>query len=224
MPSCASHERQSRRPSTPIRPPLLEVLGERLGLSAVHLDVEEVRLVHPVPRLVLLAAVDGQAELEHGGAGRDVPELGVAGQSSDECHAIDVAGHYSSSGASADVVIVADGGADRYWLGRTPLGPTCRQVAHHVVVDLEHARQLVDRLGVRREAEEVVDALLLLLDRVGEPPPAPHVVALEGPAALLDQRAYPVDDLGLFLFGQIGIEQQQDLVFGHSVPSLLPSV
>ena len=68
----------------PIAASLLEVLGERLGLVAVDLDVEEVRLVDPVAGLVLLAAVDGEPELEHGRAGRHVTELGVAGQASHE--------------------------------------------------------------------------------------------------------------------------------------------
>ena len=122
------------------------------------------------------------------------------------------------------VDIVADRGVHRYWLGWTPLEPTRRHVAEDVVVDLQDTRQLVERLRARREADEVVDAVLLLRDRVGEPAPAPRVVALDAAAALLDQRAHPAHDLALLLFGQFGIEQQQNLVFGHSVPSLLPSV
>src|SRR5262245_58976950 len=114
--------------------------------------------------------------------------------------------------------MVADRGADRYWLGRTTLRTTCRHVTHHVVVDLQHARELVERLGARAEAEEVVDALLLLVDRIGEAPPAPDVVALERTAALLDQRAEPAHDVRLLLLGELGVQQQENLVLGHAFP------
>jgi hypothetical protein len=91
-------------------------------------------------------------------------------------------------------------------------------VTHHVVVDLEHAGELVEGLRARREAQEVVDPLLLLVDRIGELAPAPHVVAFQRPAALLDQGAQPCHDIGLLGLGQLGVQQQQNLVLGHAFP------
>ena len=57
-----------------------------------------------------------------------------------------------------------------------------RQMAHHGVVDLQHAGDLVERLAARLEHEQVVDALLLLRDLVGEPAAAPGVVAAPRPS------------------------------------------
>src|SRR4029079_787133 len=90
------------------------------------------------------------------------------------------------------------------------------------VVHVAPRRDLVERLCVRAEADEVVDALFLLLDRIGEPAPAPHVVALERPAALLDQAAQPVHGLGLLLVGELRVQQQQNLVLSHAFPLSFP--
>ena len=66
-----------RLPRRPVEPavdadpaPLGEMLRQHLGLVAEDLHVEEVRLVHPLATRVLLAAVDGEAELQHGAPGR----------------------------------------------------------------------------------------------------------------------------------------------------------
>jgi hypothetical protein len=74
------------------------MLVERVGLIAEHLHVEEVRLVDPVAGIVLLPAVDGHSQLEHCGPGRQMPQLGIAGQATNDGDAIDVTCHlYSSS-------------------------------------------------------------------------------------------------------------------------------
>src|SRR5205807_1964666 len=75
-------------------------------------DVEVVGLVDPLAGAVLLAGVDGDAQLADGGAARRLPQLRVAGQVADKDDPVDV-GHYSSppSPASAATTISAGGGA-----------------------------------------------------------------------------------------------------------------
>src|SRR5512133_170742 len=93
-----------------------------------------------------------------------------------------------------------------------PLDPARRQVAHDAVGDLEDARQLVDCLGLVIELQQVVDPVVLLLDRVGQPAPAPRIVSHPRSAAVLDQLAGADDDLLLPFLGQVWIEHEQDLV------------
>ena len=114
--------------------------------------------------------------------------------------------------------------ADGKWLRRTSLGATCRKVAHHVVVDLQHAGDLVERLRSRGEEQQVVVAVSLLVDLVGELALAPCIVARERAATLLDQVTHARDDLRLRLLGEVWVQQQQDLVVDHGFPFLLPSV
>src|SRR5206468_6949825 len=99
--------------------------------------------------------------------------------------------------------ILARGPAHRYRLGRAPLGTTGRQMPHDVVVDLQHTRDLVERLGGCREGQQVVAALGLVVDLVGEPPASPDVVGAPRAAALLDELAYASDDLRLALLGEL---------------------
>src|ERR671934_179289 len=68
-------------------------------------------------------------------------------------------------------------------------------VPHDAVRDLEDARDLVERLRVRVEREQVVDALALVVDLVGELPPPPDLLVGPGPAAALDELARARDDL-----------------------------
>src|SRR5262245_50337736 len=109
-----------------------EMLGQHLRLVTEDLDVEEVRLVGPVPGFVLLTPVDRQTELKDGRAGRKMTKLRVAGEAADERDAVDVSSHefsaprnrtfvlvYSavwtgsgSAGAAAAAVSRARGGAD----------------------------------------------------------------------------------------------------------------
>jgi hypothetical protein len=95
-------------------------------------------------------------------------------------------------------------------------------VAHHVIVDLEHARDLVERVALGAEREQVVDAVALLVDLVRELAAAPGVLAVPRPPAFLDEVARALDDLLLPLLGQVGVQHEQNLVVGH-VPGLLPS-
>ena len=77
--------------------------------------------------------------------------------------------------------------------------------------------------GVAREVQQVVAPLALVVDLVGELAPPPDVVQVPGAAALLDELARARDDLALTIVVEVGVEQQQNLVFVH-VPVLLPSV
>ena len=95
---------------------------------------------------------------------------------------------------------------------------------HDAVGDLEHARDLVEGRGLGREGQQVVDALRLVVDLVGQPAAAPRLLVVPAPAVALDRLAHARDDLGLPLLGHLGIEHQQDLVVSHAPESSLPSV
>src|SRR5512133_4341731 len=96
-------------------------------------------------------------------------------------------------------------------------------MAEDAVRDLEHARNLVQRSRLGLEGQEVVRALGLVVDLVGEPAASPDVVALEGPASALDELPRARDDLVLPLLGKLGVEQQQDFVVDHVPSGLLRS-
>jgi len=85
-------------------------------------------------------------------------------------------------------------------------------VPEDAVRDLEDARQLVDRLRLGVELQQVVDAVVLLVDRIGQAAPAPGIVSHPRAAAVLDQLACADDDLLLPLLGQVWIQHEQDLV------------
>ncbi len=99
-----------------------------------------------------------------------------------------------------------------------------RQVPQHGVVDLEDAGDLVERRSLRVEDDEVVDALLLVQDRIGEVSPSPGVVAVPGAAPGLDELARAGDDVVLAGLGLLGVQHQQDLVSRHVPMSSLPMV
>ena len=233
VPSCASHSRQSRRPSTPTGPALREVLRAALALVAPDRDVEVVRLLGPLAgRRVLLARVHGEPQLADRRAARRVPQLGVARQVADEHDAIDVR-HALPPPArprtprSAPVhrcAVCRGGGATRPWPGLR-CTPPHRHVAHDAVGDLQDARQLVERrrLGVE--------------DRRGGRCPRPCVsisyASLRRPHGSCPSQVPPpfsmssrtrVDDLVLPLLRQLGIEHEQNLVLVHASRFLLPSV
>jgi hypothetical protein len=102
------------------------------------------------------------------------------------------------------------------------LGPARRQVAHDAVRDLEHAADLVERLGRRAEGQQVIDAFRLVVDLVCEPSPAPRVVGLPGPALLGDELLRARQNLALALLGELGVEHEQNLVVVHVPVQLLP--
>ena len=91
----------------------------------------------------------------------------------------------------------------------------CREVTHHEVVDLELAHDLVEGLGAALEDDEVVDALLFLLDLEGEPAPAPGVVAAPRAAGLLDELTDARDQLVLPLLGELRVQHEKNLVRRH---------
>jgi hypothetical protein len=78
-------------------------------------------------------------------------------------------------------------------------------VTEHVVVDLQHAAELVEGLRRRGESQQVVDPVVLLVDGVRELAPAPRVMALERPPTLLDERLRTLVDLGLLLVLLLGV-------------------
>src|SRR6266516_5544331 len=96
-------------------------------------------------------------------------------------------------------------------------------MAHHHIVDLEHARHLVERLGAALEDEQVIHAFRLLRDLVREAPAAPCVVAAPGAAALLDETAHTRDQVVLVGLGALRVQHQKNLVRRQSPDDLLPS-
>src|SRR3954452_18597064 len=90
--------------------------------------------------------------------------------------------------------------------------PPRRHVPEDAVRDLEDARQLVDGFRHGVELQQVVDPVVLLVNGIGEPAPAPRVVSDPRAAAVLDQLARADDDLLLPLLGQVCIQHEQDLV------------
>src|SRR5829696_5018274 len=88
-------------------------------------------------------------------------------------------------------------------------------MAEDAVRDTENARDLVQRLGGARKAQQVVEAVRLVGDLVRQLAPAPDVVAVPVSAAALDRLADPHDDLVLPVLGYVRVEQQQDFVLGH---------
>jgi hypothetical protein len=96
-------------------------------------------------------------------------------------------------------------------------------MAHDAVVDPQDAGHLVERAGIAGEVQEVVAPVGLVPDLVRELAPSPDVVQVPGAAAGLDLLTRTRDDLRLAVVLQVGVEQQQNLVFVH-VPVLLPSV
>src|SRR5690242_13242139 len=90
--------------------------------------------------------------------------------------------------------------------------PAHGHVPHDAVGDLQDARKLVERLGVAREQEQVVGALALVVDLVGELPAAPRLVLLDRAPTALDELARTRDDLVLTLLGELGIEHEQHFV------------
>src|SRR5579864_3435000 len=99
-----------------------------------------------------------------------------------------------------------------------------RQVPEQHGVDLQHADVLVERLRTALEHDEVVHAFALLADLVGQPAPAPGVMAAPRAAAALDERAHARDQFLLLGLGLLGVEQQQNLIRRHGPDRLLPTV
>src|SRR5919204_6744437 len=150
-------------------------------------------------------------------------ELGIAREASHDRYAIDIAGHLLLLLLRTDVRFSIRGRRDGLrQLGRRrglrPLDSAGRQVAHDAVGDAEDARELVPRLPLGVELEQVVDALALVVDLVGEAAAPPDVLPLPPAAAALDQLARSRDDLLLALLRHVRIEHQQNLVRHHTFP------
>src|SRR5262249_4781666 len=113
-----------------------------------------------------------------------------------------------------------------YWPGRTRRAGRAADshVAHDAVRDLEHARDLFQRLRRRLECQQLVEAVRLVVDLVSEFAPAPDVLPAPSAAGALDVLAHARDDLVLALVRQFGVEHEQDFVVDHRPESLLPTV
>src|SRR4029450_8633922 len=72
--------------------------------------------------------------------------------------------------------------------------------------------------------EGVSDAALLVRALVGEPAPAPRLVAVPRAAAALDELARALEDLVLPLLRCIRIGDEQDLVLGAQLPDTSSSL
>jgi hypothetical protein len=96
-----------------------------------------------------------------------------------------------------------------------------RAVAQHAVRDLEDARDLRQRLRGRREEQEVVDRLALVLDLVRQPTAAPRLVAVPAARRCVDRVADALDDLVRPRLLEVRVQQQHDLVLVHPPEYLL---
>src|SRR3954447_9191262 len=103
-------------------------------------------------------------------------------------------------------------GLRRRLLVRRVLHATVRAVAYDAVRDLEHARDLRERLGRRLEEEEVVDGLAFVIDLVGESAAAPRLVPVPGAIRTVDGVANALDDLVRPRLGELRVQQQHDFV------------
>ncbi len=72
--------------------------------------------------------------------------------------------------------------------------------------------------GVALRMDQVVDAVGLLLDLVGEPALAPRIVPIDAAATLRDLVTEPGDDLALALFGELRVQEQQKFVVDQVFP------
>jgi hypothetical protein len=91
-------------------------------------------------------------------------------------------------------------------------------VAHDAVGDPEDARELLQRLRLGVEIEQVIGALGLVGDLVRKPAASPDVVPDPLAPGFLHQVARTLDDLLLPLFRQLGIEHEQDFVCNQRFP------
>ena len=82
-------------------------------------------------------------------------------------------------------------------------------------VILRIAGDLLERLRLGREGQQVVGAVGLVVDLVGELAAAPDVVRVDAAAAALNELARALDDLGLALLGELRVEHEQDFVGRH---------
>ena len=108
---------------------LREVLRAVLALLSPDGDVEVVRFVRPLARLVLAARVHREPQRAHGRSRRRVPELGIPREVADQNDAVDVACHlYSSSSSTSDATTASSRAGAPTATGRTGL-PSIRRVA-----------------------------------------------------------------------------------------------
>ena len=230
VPSCASHSRHSRRPSIATGRPFDEVLRAALALVAPDGDVEVVRLLGPLRRSSSLRRVlTAMRRLQTAVPAGVWRSSGSRRQVADEHDAVDVCCHGFRSSPTGRVqatprprrchrrtAAAAAAGAARRSATGAFVWPTLdapeRAVAHDAVGDLEHARDLGERLGGRGEEQQVVDRLALVVDLVREPAAAPRLVAVPGAARALDGVADALDDLVRPLFGELRVQQQHDFV------------
>src|SRR3954471_18125739 len=78
--------------------------------------------------------------------------------------------------------------------------------AQHGFVEVELAVELLHRGRLGRDVQDGVDALDLVVDLEGQPPPAPHVDLLDGAAVLADDTEERVEAGGDGLLLEIRIE------------------
>src|SRR5262249_44593737 len=88
-------------------------------------------------------------------------------------------------------------------------------VSDDAVRDLQDTTDLLEGRHVGREREQVVHALGLVVDLVGELAPAPDLWRLEGSAFLLDLLARARENLLLPLLRELRIQDEKNLVFVH---------
>ena len=170
------------------RPALREVLGAALALVAPDGDVEVVRLLGPLAgRAVLAARVDGDPQAADGGAAAVWRSSGSRVRFPTSTTRLMLAMVFAPSRCEetrllrGPVGVIGGRGHGRDRRRRLRLAALDAphgEVAHDAVGDLEHARDLGERLRRRGEEQQVVDAVGLVVDLVGELAPAPRLVAV----------------------------------------------
>src|SRR5215212_7674303 len=89
---------------------------------------------------------------------------------------------------------------------------TCDLGAHNGLVERELTIELLDRGRLRLELDDGVDALVLLVDLVGEAALAPHVDVVDGAAVLAYDVEVRVQAGGDGAFFEIRIEDDHDFI------------
>src|SRR4051794_32197106 len=105
------------------------------------------------------------------------------------------------------------------------LRPNRRHEAHDAVRDGEHPARLLEGVGRRVEADDVVPGLALVVDLVGQLALAPRRDLVPTASATLDRRLDALDDLALPVLLEVRVDHEHDLVFlqpDHLLRSVRP--
>src|SRR5437763_6171518 len=123
------------------------------------------------------------------------------------------------------VVVIGARGHGRDRCGRLRLASLDAgdgEVAYDAVGDLQDAGDPRQRRRRDREDQHVAGALRLVADLVGELAPAPRLMVVPRAAVTLDPLAHARHDLCHTVVGELGVQQQQNLVLVHAPECSFP--